>query len=103
VSTTVELARQHWEEGFRRLQSQAGDRRRRAALWDQVELLTSELRRRVGATYTLAELARHYGEADAWVLTALERSPTPGWERSASLATDAAFHLYARGAQDYRP
>ncbi|PWU17524.1 MAG: hypothetical protein C5B48_15840 [Candidatus Rokuibacteriota bacterium] len=102
MSTTVELARQHWEEGFRRFQAQAG-RGRHALLWDQVEVVTSELRLRAGATYTLAELAGHYRDADAWALTALERAQSEGWERNVSLVTDAAFHLYARGAQDYRP
>jgi len=104
VSTTVELARQQWEEGFRRFQSEASDRRSRRRLWEQVEVLTDELRRRVGATYTLAELASHYRAADAWAVSAVgERSTSPGWERSVSTATDAAFHLYARGARDYRP
>jgi hypothetical protein len=32
-----------------------------------------------------------------------ERAPSKGWARTASLAGDAAFHAYSRGAQDYEP
>ena len=104
MSAAVELARQQWQEGFRRLQAGAGDRQRHGRLWQQVEILTEELRRRVGATYTLAELASEYRAADAWAPAAVEeRSNAPGWERSVSTAADAAFHLYARGARDYVP
>jgi hypothetical protein len=29
--------------------------------------------------------------------------PSEGWARTASLAADAAFHAYSRGALDYDP
>ena len=32
-----------------------------------------------------------------------EHSPAPGWPRTLSLVEAAAFHEYARGAQDYEP
>ena len=32
-----------------------------------------------------------------------EHAPTPGWARSVSMVSDAAFHVYARGAVDYTP
>jgi hypothetical protein len=32
-----------------------------------------------------------------------EQAPTRGWARTASLAADAAFYAYSRGAQDYEP
>jgi hypothetical protein len=103
-STSVELARQHWEEGFRRLESQRHERKRYAALHDLVEVVIAELRRRVGATYTLAELADHYRRADSWIAEVFEeRVGGAGWVGSASTAADAAFHLYSRGARDYRP
>ncbi len=102
--SAVELARQQWEEGFRRLQSAAGDRPRYGRLWQQVEVVIEELRRRVGATYTLAELADQYQGADTWTAQVIgERSHGVGWIGSASTAADAAFHLYSRGARDYRP
>jgi len=57
----------------------------------------------VGETFTLAQLADAYGEADRWSREALEeRGPARSY-RDAALVGDAAFYLYARGAIDYRP
>ena len=101
---SVEVARQQWEEGYRRLEAEAADARRPAQLLGQVEVLTQELRRRVGAGFTLAELAEHYPGADRWAAEVVqERAPSLGWARSVATAADAAFHLYSRGARDYRP
>ncbi len=73
-------------------------------LYRQLDAVTEELRRRVGATFTLAELAEAYAESERWVLQAVEeRAPSRGWARTATLAADAAFHAYSRGAQDYEP
>jgi hypothetical protein len=104
VEGSVELARQHWAEGHRRL-SGTNDSAVRARLLRQVELVTWELRARVGKTFTLAELAAAYGDADRWAYDAAEDEADegPGWVASVSTAADAAFHLYARGARDYRP
>jgi hypothetical protein len=100
----LETARQAWEEGNRRLLEEARDPRRGERLHAQVEVLTDELRRRVGQTFTLTELARVYATADDWAREAIsERAATPGWAAAVSLATDAAFHLYQRGAVDYGP
>jgi len=50
------------------------------------------------------ELTGHYHGADRWAAEAIgERSHGQEWVRSASTAADAAFHLYSRGARDYRP
>ena len=107
VEERVELARQHWAEGYRRL---SGTRRDEpevyARLLDQVEVVTEELRRRIGKTFTLDELASTYAHADRWAAEAIADSrdqPGRAWTATASTATDAAFHLYARGARDYRP
>ena len=73
-------------------------------LYRQLDAVTEELRRRVGATFTLAELAEAYAGSERWVLQAVEeRAPSRGWARTATLAADAAFHAYSRGAQDYEP
>ena len=70
----------------------------------QLTLLRDELRKRIGSTFTLAELADAYGASEAWARDAIsERSPAPGWPRTLSIVEGAAFHLYARGAVDYRP
>jgi hypothetical protein len=104
VPVPVELARQQWEDGYRRFKDETCDPRTRKQLFEQVEILTRELRRRIGGSYTIAELAEGYADADRWGFDAIaEQVPTPGWPRLVSVATDAAFHLYARGARDYRP
>lgn len=100
---SVELARQHWAEGHRRL-VRTTEPALHARLLEQVNVVTRELRARVGETFTLAELADAYGGADRWAYAAVEEhAESPDWVSSASTAADAAFHLYARGARDYRP
>jgi hypothetical protein len=95
-AVAVEHARQQWEEGHRRLQSYSDDR----ALFQlhaQVRVVVDELNRRVGQTFTLAELAHAYNDADRWLYDVL------GAARDLAIVQDAAFHLYARGAVDYTP
>jgi hypothetical protein len=100
----VESARRDWEEGYRRLLEQAGDATNRERLLAQVDAIGAELRRRVGGTFTLRELAEAYAGAEEWSRAAVaEEAPAPGWPRTLSLVEAAAFHLYARGAQDYTP
>jgi hypothetical protein len=104
VSSAVEHARQEWEEGHRRLEVEARDHARAEALYAQLELVLGELRRRMGETFTLAELARAYRSADDWSRAALsDRAEGPGWGRSLATVEAAAFHVYARGAVDYAP
>jgi hypothetical protein len=98
----TELVRQEWEEGHRRLESERGDRTRYERLLEQVEIVIDELRRRVGQTFTLAELGDAYRDAERWAREAVEeRAPSPGWPRDLSLVLAAAFHAYQRGASDY--
>jgi uncharacterized protein len=104
MPVSVEAVRQEWEEGNRRLEAFAPDRRAYARLLEQVEVLTDELRRRVGQTFTLAQLAEVYADAERWSRDAIaEQSPVPGWARTLSIVEDAAFHRYQRGAVDYTP
>jgi hypothetical protein len=102
MTANLEVVRQQWAESYESVvQAHAGiDPRVR----EQMETVTAELRRRIGASFTLTELATAYDDSERWTLTAIsERSHRPGWVRTASRAADAAFHLYARGARDYRP
>jgi hypothetical protein len=102
--SSVDAARQQWEEGNRRLESQSSDPEAYLRLLGQLEVATDELRKRVGETFTLAELADAYGASDHWLREAVEeRAHTPGWQRQLAVVQDAAFHLYARGATDYMP
>lgn len=99
---SLDLVRHEWEDGQRRLDAERGDARRYRQLLDQVDVVTGELRRRVGGTFTLAELAAAYRDADSWARQAVaDRAPGPGWPRDLSLVLAAAFHAYQRGASDY--
>jgi hypothetical protein len=99
-----ELTRHEWAEGHRLLEAERGDPRRYHQLTTQVEVVLDELRRRVGGTYTLAELADAYHGADAWARAVVgDQAPGPGWPRDLSLVLAAAFHAYQRGAADYAP
>jgi hypothetical protein len=100
----LEHTRREWERGHRRLEAEARDPRRYESLLRQVDVVTDELRRRIGQTFTLAELADAYLGADDWIRDAVaERAPAPGWPRTLATVQDAAFHLYSRGALDFRP
>ena len=88
---------------MRRLDASAGDPDRYSALLDQLELVTAELRKRVGQTFTLDDLARAYPDAERWAAAVLgERDDMPEWwPQSLATVLGAAFHAYARGASDY--
>jgi len=104
VATVTEAVRREWEEGYRRFETATRDPVAGQRLLAQLEVVTDELRRRIGQTFTLDELAAAYERADAWVHHAVsEHAATPGWPRSLAMVEDAAFHLYQRGAVDYAP
>ncbi len=100
----VELARQQWEDGHRRVRELAADPVAGERVLAEVDAVMAELRRTIGAAFTLAELAEAYAGSERWLREAIEDAVEhPGWARTVSLAGDAAFHLYARGATDYAP
>jgi hypothetical protein len=104
--SSVAAARHQWEEGKRRLADEGEDTARSRHLILLVEAVADELRRHVGQTFTLAELAEAYDAADDWVreviLRSLPRRSRAGI-RDTALVQDAAFARYAQGASDYRP
>lgn len=100
----VEVTRQEWEEGTRRLEGDRDDERRYRQLVGQLELVVDELRKRIGQTYTLQELVAAYGDADRWAREVLEeRAESSGWARDLSVVVAAAFDAFQRGATDYEP
>ena len=104
VSTMVEIARQEWADGYRRLEAERDDATRYRLLHAQVDAISEQLRRRIGAVYTLAELAGEYRRAERWAREAIaDLPPAAQWQPGLTRAIDAAFHLYARGALDYTP
>jgi hypothetical protein len=100
----VPVARHEWEEGRRRLEAAREDGRRYRQLLELLDLVLDELRRRIGQTYTLAELVGAYGDSERWAREALEeRATAAGWPRDLTLVVAAAFDAYQRGAIDYKP
>ena len=100
----TETVRREWEEGNRRLEELLRDPVARPRLLAQLEVVTDELRKRVGQSFTLEALAAAYARADDWARAAVgERAATPGWPRTLAIVQDAAFHKYQRGAVDYTP
>ncbi len=104
MSTLVEIARQEWADGHRRLEASRGDASCYRVQHLQVDAITEQLRRRLGAVYTLGELAAEYRRAETWAHDAIAELPRSAqWLPGLTTALDAAFYLYARGAQDYAP
>lgn len=104
MSTALEVARQEWAEGHRRVEGERANAARHRLLHAQLDAVVEQLRRRLGTVFTLTELVAEYRRAESWVGDALaELPPATHWVAGVTTATDAAFHLYARGAQDYRP
>jgi len=100
----LELARQHWQDGNRRVERARADSRRYQRLVEGVDIVVAGLRKRVGQTFTLTDLAVAYDGADDWVRELLDDSDPEGPPPTEpGTVADAAFHVYARGAADYRP
>jgi hypothetical protein len=100
----VAVARHEWEDGTRRLEAARHDARRYRELLELLDLIRDELRKRVGQTYTLEQLAGAYAHAESWARELLEeRSSFPGWPRDLTTVLAAAFDAYQLGALDYAP
>jgi hypothetical protein len=80
-----------WEEGARRLR-ELDDDRLRQRLERRIDILTEELRRRLGSAFTVEELSDLYAQGTGWA------DPTVGVD---TWLTDAAFHRYVREAANY--
>ena len=96
LTLDVELARQQWQDGTRRI---AGNGR----LLQQVETVVAALRQRVGQVFTLQELADQYDRADDWARDVVDDAFPDDPPAEAGTVADAAFDVYSRGASDYRP
>ena len=103
MSADLESARLEWERAYGELEEVATDPARAERIRGQLEAILAELRRRMGGTFTIRELADEYVGADVWARDVLAVQDTPEWPRTLALVEGAAFHLYARGAVDYRP
>ena len=61
----LESARRDWDDGHRRFERASRDDLQAERLRAQFDLISAELRRRVGGTFTLAMLADAYSGSDA--------------------------------------
>ena len=99
VSYPLANAMYQWEEGARDLAAIEDPRERRLA--DRViDAIREELRRRIGPTFSAAELADLYGQDTDWALR-VAGDVAPAMEGRAQSLADAAFAAYLRGATDF--
>jgi len=93
-----------WVEGGRRLAELEAElpAARRLVLENVVREIVDELRRRVGSTFALDELADAYADAGAWCLDVAQRTTGQTWAYDLSIVQTAAFDRFARSATDYR-
>ena len=96
MSYALENALFQWEEGERRLRDL--EPRERAALERAVLTVIDELRRRLGSSFGVGELADLYASDPDWA-TSLAQRHTPATD--SAWAVDAAFNHYAREAVDF--
>ncbi len=102
----IDSARYQWDEGRRRLDAEGSHPARHDELVALVAAVMDELRRRIGETFTTAELAEAYDGAEEWVREVVIREASPRGQagvRDSALVQDAAFARYSVGATDYRP
>jgi hypothetical protein len=96
----LESALFQWQEGWRTLEGLAGDQARYRHANRFVDSVRDELRRRVGSTFTMAELADFYGRGTDWCLR-LAAEVAPRVATEAQSLADAAFWLHLRVAADF--
>ena len=94
MSYALENALFQWRDGEQRLRDADDAERRR--LERAVEVVVEELRRRLGSSFTAAELAGLYAEDTDWATDLVQRQ-LPG--APASDVVDAAFARYSREAR----
>ena len=98
----VDNALYQWEEGERRLRELSREPRAAGRLNRAVGAVRDELRRRIGPTFTAAELADLYGAGTDWALEAVRWAmPEEAADLDPQAVVDGAFYLYLRGATDY--
>jgi hypothetical protein len=100
----IETARIEWEEGERRLERARRDPHNAATLDRLTTEMRRELGRRLGQTYTLAELVSIYDRSATWSReVALRAAPDAPQLHQLALIADPVFAAAARGATDWSP
>jgi hypothetical protein len=96
MAYALENALYQWREGERRVAGAAEPAR--AELDRAVEVVVDDLRRRLGSSFSLDELAELYGAGTDWATELLARR---GAGTDAATVVDAAFARYAREASNF--
>jgi hypothetical protein len=95
-----ETALDQWREGERRLAGAPPEQR--AALERVTRRIEAELRRRLGGSFTVDELAELYDRGTGWVTDlAVDAAPEEPYAWDARVVADAAFARYLRSAVDF--
>jgi hypothetical protein len=102
VTALIENTILQWEEGYRRLQEARSDPKAYRALGREVVAVEDELRKRLGSSFSIEELAGVYRRDIDWDLElAMRRIPPDSVSWDSSTVVDAAFYLYMREASDF--
>jgi hypothetical protein len=96
MSYTLENALYQWRDGERRLADTPEPAK--ADLDAAADAVVDELRRRLGSSFLVDELAGLYGDGADWALEVARRH---GAGTDSASVVDAAFARYVREAKDY--
>ena len=96
MAYAVENALYQWREGERRLSG--APEPAQADLDQAADAVVEELRRRLGSSFVVDELADLYAKDTDWALDLARRNAAGG---DAASVVDAAFARYLREAKDY--
>jgi hypothetical protein len=96
MAYALENAFYQWREGERRISEKPDVVR--ADLDQAADAVVEELRRRLGSSFVVDELADLYGRDTDW---ALELARRTGAGSDSATVVDAAFGRYVREAKDY--
>jgi hypothetical protein len=97
-------ARESWREGTARIERYSDDSDRRRVLEDIIEALIYELEKRIGQTFSTAQLATEWEQSDSWCMPIVQDVGAENpWAWDLSPVQGAAFHRFERRAIDYTP
>jgi hypothetical protein len=96
MTYALENALFQWREGARRVRET--EEPGRLQLERAADLVVEELRRRLGSSFLVGELADFYADGTDWAVDLAQRY-APGTE--VSYVVDSAFARYAREASDF--
>jgi hypothetical protein len=97
----VENAVFQWEEGYRTLQAARPNPAAYRTLARAVVAVQDELRKRLGSSFSIPELAALYRESGDWTQLTIASDSDQAPPLDTAAAVDAAFYLYMREASDF--